>query len=228
MLRCAALVAGVVLLGGLGAARAADVDSTRAAAPAAPAAPDSASTGAAPTPAVPDSASAGAAPAPAAGDWAKPFEPEPAHERLRFYEGDWRFTMTHMLSGPEPTVSEGTAHCEAILGGRYFRMESKSVMGGAPFEGLGIFGYDSATGEHFNVWFDNASTGVLVSRGHLDEDETLLLTGKFADPRRGEVPYRMRTTVTGPDSYTIETFMTFPPSDREQKVMEAKYTRVKP
>lgn len=160
-------------------------------------------------------------------DWSHLAEPGPVHERMAYFVGDWRFHMSRVREGPEPEVSEGTVHCELILGGRYLRAETKSATGNALFEGLGISGYDNVTGEHFNLWLDNASTGVMISRGRMDEDETLLLTGEFADPNRGEVPYRMRTTVTGPDSYTLEMFMTFPPSDREQRVMEAKYTRVK-
>jgi len=179
-------------------------------------------------PAPPDSAHADSSKARSVAAEPSPNEPGTTHERLKYYVGDWRFKMTHMLDATSPQVSEGTAHCKPILGGRFFETVTKATMGNQPFEALTISGFDNVTGEYFSMWCDNTTTGTFLSRGRLDEDETLLLTGRFADPKLGEVPYRMRTTVTGPDSYMVEMFVTIAPSTEEQKVMEATYTRVKP
>jgi hypothetical protein len=71
-------------------------------------------------------------------------------------------------------------------------------------------------------------TGVMVSRGKEEADGRVVLTGTFAAPGGSEVPYRMITVPTGPDSYTFEMYMANPPSGEMERVMEAKYTRKKP
>ncbi|MFN8176914.1 MAG: DUF1579 family protein [bacterium] len=219
MSRFAGMVVGLIVGAAATTSPAADAPAPPAPAPGTPA-PGTPAPG---TPAAP------ALPAvPPAAKELDPSEPGPVHERLKFYVGDWHFTMTHMLNADEPQTSEGTAHCEPILGGRYLQTVTKATMGTLPFEALSLAGYDNVTGEHINVWIDNTGTGAFVSRGRLDEDETLLFTGRFADPKLGELPYQMRTTVTGPDSYTVEMSVIFPGSTEGRKVMEAKYTRVKP
>ena len=157
-------------------------------------------------------------------EWQKYMMPGEPHQELSYYVGDWTF-VNHMDMAGQTTTSEGSAHVEMMMGGRYLHAMHRSEMMGMPFEGAGITGYDNFTQEYFNVWFDSMGTGVMVSRGKKDADGNLTVRGTMPDPMQGEVSYRMVSTITGKDTYTYEMFASSP--DGETRVMEILYTRVK-
>jgi len=122
-------------------------------------------------------------------------------------------------------TTEGTAHAEMMLGGRFLHQVTHGQMMGMPFEGVGVTGYDNVEGKFFNVWFDNMGTGVMLSDGYPEADGSIVFTGSMTDPMRGEVKHRMIQRKTGPDSFVFEMYWVQP--EGNEKVMEITYTRVK-
>jgi hypothetical protein len=159
-------------------------------------------------------------------EWMEKYSmPGAEHKMLEYFAGEWTFKNKSFMGGTE-TVSDGTAHCEMAMGGRYLHATHKSVMEGMPFEGYGITGFDRVNGEYFNVWFDNMGTGYMEAHGAaLEKGKGFELTGLWDDPIMGEMDFRMRTEIHGDDSYTFRMYMS-PADGDEELAMEIKYTRV--
>jgi hypothetical protein len=159
-------------------------------------------------------------------EWQKYMNPGEAHQKMEYFVGDWKLVNTSWMMGPDqPMVSEGTMKAEMILGGRYLRSRTEGEMMGMPFEGISISGYDNVTKEWFNLWLDNMGTGVMISRGGYDENGDMVVTGIWPDPMMGEIPYRMVSRITGPDTYVFDMYTGA--GDDERHDMQVKYTRVK-
>ena len=153
--------------------------------------------------------------------------PGPAHQEMAKMSGSWKMEVTSwMAPGAPPQTSPGTATFTMIMGGRYLQQTVKSEFGGMPFEGLGIEGYDNATGEHFGTWFDSMGTGVMVSRGKCEVGATTCTyTASMVDPvTKKKTEIREVMTMQGPDKFT---FAMYGPDKggKEYKMMEIVYTR---
>lgn len=114
--------------------------------------------------------------------------PGKMHDMLAKKAGEWKGTIKlYMAPGAPPTVAEGTAVYEMILGGRYLQSKYTSNIMGMPMQGLGIDGYDNGKKKFFSTWYDNMGTGVLVMEGKYDEaTKTLHLEGSSFDPASGK------------------------------------------
>ena len=98
-------------------------------------------------------------------------------------------------------------------------------MMGMPFIGQGMTGYDNVTGKYWSTWTDSMSTGVMVSEGVCDAEQTCKFTGTFNDPiTQGPVTIRMISRRTSP---TTEVFEMYGPGDdgSEVKMMEITYSK---
>lgn len=157
-------------------------------------------------------------------EWMKYMMPGDPHKDLEFYAGHWKF-VNHVTMEGQDMTTEGTAHAEMMLGGRYLHQVTDGEMMGMPFQGVGVTGYDNVEKRYFNVWFDNMGTGLMVSDGQKKADGSIVFNGSMTDPMRGEVKHRMIQRKTGPDSFVFEMYMVQPEGD--ERVMEITYTRVK-
>ncbi len=170
--------------------------------------------------------SAGAAPDAAMMEaWMKAMTPGEQHKNLNFFVGEWNTENTMWMEGTQ-MVSKGKMHCEPALGGRYFISKHTGDMNGMPFEGMGVDGYDNVNGEYFSTWYDNMGTGVMVSKGTASADmKSYTYTGATKDCMTGKmIQHKMVSTITGPDSYKFEMWMT-PAGEKESKAMEMVLTR---
>ena len=173
-----------------------------------------------------------AAPDPAAiaGLWEKYATPGPEHRKLDAFVGKWEQAVTWWVyPGAEPSVSSGSVEYAWILDGRYLKGTYEGSFDGAPFKGLDMMGYDRFRGEYFAVWFDNMSTGVMVSRGQFDpRGRTLLMSGMVDDimSNQRDKPFRTTTTHQGKDTVVYEMF-TAGPDGREFQAMQVTSTRAK-
>ena len=153
--------------------------------------------------------------------------PGPEHQKLAKLAGKWKLQFTSwMAPGAPPQKSDGTAEFKTVLGGRYVQQEVKGDMGGQPFEGMGIMGFDNVTKERFATWTDSMSTGLMVMRGKCPTDAKKCTTkGHMSDAIAGkEVAYSETTTMTDDDHFTFE--LRGPGPDGKQfKMMEIVYTR---
>ena len=147
------------------------------------------------------------------------------HKKLDRWVGDWDATIK-MWTGPgKPTVSKGTVHYEWILGGRYVLGRWTGEVGGMPFQGMEIDGYDNAKGQYVSTWLDNMSTWPMTLTGRLLPDGSgMTYVGSSYDPMQKK-DVGVREEIRWPDDrhYTFEMFMTGTTPDgkpTEMKSME--------
>ncbi len=135
---------------------------------------------------LPRPASAQDTPAPSPG---APQMPDPAamlemakpgenHQLLAELAGSWDYTLKFWLAPDgKPTESGGKATRKAIMGGRYFLVESKGTammpgpdgkLHGLDFEGMSIEGYDNVKKKFVATWNDSMGTGIVLSEGTYD------------------------------------------------------------
>lgn len=93
-------------------------------------------------------------------------KPTPHHLALKAQEGTWDAVVKmYMEPGKPPAISKGVEVNTVVLGGFWLESTFKSEMGGMPFEGRGLFGFDSAAGKHVGTWVDSMSTGQAITTG---------------------------------------------------------------
>jgi len=154
--------------------------------------------------------------------------PGPMHELLKPMAGNWKTTAKSWLKpGAEPSVSEGTCESTWILGNRYLQSTYKGDMGGMPFEGWGLMGYDNQKQEFVSVWADNFGTGIAMSDGKADPSgKVLTMMTTMPDPQTGTpTPYKMVTKVADENQYMMS--MSSVKDGKEETEMEITYTRMK-
>lgn len=159
--------------------------------------------------------------------WQKAATPNENHQRLARFEGTWSFTSRWWSApGAEPMESTGSATYEMILGGRYLKEIVKSEWMDESFEGLGYTGYDNVKKVYVSTWFDNMSTGMMISEGSWDGgSNTFNWTGEYMDAMTGKLKkMRMVNRIEGSDKHVAEFYDTGP-DGKEYKSMELIYTR---
>jgi hypothetical protein len=158
--------------------------------------------------------------------WMKAATPGEQHKNLNFFVGDWKTQTTMWMEGTE-TKTEGTAHMEWAMDGRYVISKHSGSLMGMPFQGMGIDGYDNINSKYFSIWIDNMMTSYMTFDGTASPDgKTFTYKGSMKEPSGKMVHHKMVSTVTGPDSFKFEMFMS-PDNANEEKGMEILYTRVK-
>ena len=153
--------------------------------------------------------------------------PGPEHQKLAKMAGKWKLQVTAwMAPGAPPEKGEGTAEFTSVLGGRYLQQEVKGTMGGQPFEGRGIEGYDNVTRERFGTWADSMSTGLMVMRGKCAADtKTCTFKGTMPDAMAGKtVPVSETITYTDDDHFKFDLHGPGP-NGKTFKMIEIAYTR---
>ena len=153
--------------------------------------------------------------------------PGPVHEEMGKMSGKWKLDVTFWFSpGAPPQKSSADAEFKMVMGGRYLQQDVHGEMGGQPFEGLGIEGYDNVTKERFGTWFDNMSTGEMTTRGQCAAGaKTCTLKGMVSDAMAGKkVPIREVVTKIDDGHMKFETYG-LDASGKEFKTMEIMYTR---
>jgi hypothetical protein len=131
-----------------------------------------------------------------------------------------------MMPGAPPQKSDGTAEFRPILGGRYIEQEVHGSMGGQPFEGKGLEGYDNVAKEHFGTWVDNMSTGPMTMKGRCTSDgRKCAMAGKMSDAIAGKQVKVTSTTVMKDDNNFVMEMMGPGPDGKPFKTLELVYTR---
>jgi hypothetical protein len=172
---------------------------------------------------------------PAAGDaekammeaFARMGEVRAEHKQLKYFEGSWS-SKASMWMDPKapPQESKGDATIEAIYEGRYFSMKQTGDMGGQPFQGQGLWGFDNLRGKFFTTWIDSMSTGFWLSYGSYDAaKKTYTYHGDMPDPMQPSKTTKVRQVVHVVDDnhYTFEWHEMH--DGKEAKTMQIDYTR---
>ena len=158
--------------------------------------------------------------------WMDYMTPGDMHEMMAKSVGEWTYVSKYWMdpSAP-PTVSEGRAVYEMILGGRYLKSMSYSDVMGMPMEGMNILAYDKAQNEFYSFWIDNMGTGMTTARGKYDEKSKVCdMKGTMVDPMTGnEIEYRQTMKFIDDNNQLFEMYMI--DGDNEVKNMELIFTR---
>jgi hypothetical protein len=154
--------------------------------------------------------------------------PGPMQAVLTRDAGTWQ-GKSKMWMGPgaEATESVCTSTVTPMFDGRYVKVEIQGDMGGMPFNGFGIYGYDNVSERFQGSWIDNCGTGVMYGVGELSSDgDTLTWTYGYTCPiTNKKTTMREVETRTGPNTKTFQIFTTDPKSGKEYKMLDIAYTR---
>lgn len=154
--------------------------------------------------------------------------PGAQHKALEPFIGTWNAKVSYWMDPAAPaTEATGTMVNSWIYGNRYLQHKYEGDMGGMPFEGMGLWGYDVAAGKYIGIWLDSMSTSIQHSEGPAPKDgKTWTMASTSTDPMTGKPSVGEETvTLDGPDQHTMRMF-----EDRggkKVKTMEIVYTRKK-
>jgi len=126
-------------------------------------------------------------------------KPSAEHQKLQPLVGDWNFTLKMWMDPSQPPAElRGTVQRKWIMGGRFVQETVKGEFEGKPFEGLGLWGYDSGEKKFTTV----RACGLCgtVSSGHSDIDAA---GTKFVCATEGRCPLTGQT-IKGRDEVVIE------------------------
>jgi hypothetical protein len=101
-------------------------------------------------------------------------KPGPEHAMLAKDAGTWDATVTDYMSG-KPAVSKGV-DVRRMVGALWEVVDTTSEMGGKPFFGHGITGYDQDKKKFVGTWVDSMGTAISPWEGTYDA-ATKKLTG---------------------------------------------------
>lgn len=157
----------------------------------------------------------------------KAAEPGAAHKEMAKLVGKWKLEVTSWPApGAPPHKSAATAEFKTLMGGRYLQEEVHGDMGGTPFAGMGVSGYDNVTRERFLTWIDSMTTGPMVMRGKCAADaKKCTIKGPASDPIAGKrVTMTQTTTMVDDNKFTFEIHGPGP-RGKVFKMLEIVYTR---
>lgn len=151
--------------------------------------------------------------------------PGAPHKAMAATVGSYDLAIKSWSEGELAMEESGTAVRTMELDGRVLVEKVTSSMMGMPFTGYVMMGYDNVTGKYWSTWADSMSTGLMVSEGTCDAQQSCTFTGSWNDPiTEAPVTTRMTTSWTSP---TTQIFAMYGPGKdgKEVKMMEMTYTK---
>ena len=153
--------------------------------------------------------------------------PNTNHEVLKAFVGKWKANVKLLMDPKGPQEFEGTSQSQMIMDGRFLEQTFHATMMGQPYEGRGIWGYNNIRKEYTGLWFDNKSTGTMISSGKYDPASKILTEeGTMSCPGSEETKglYKAVTTIKDGNQYTYESYRK-DKDGKESKTMSITYTR---
>ncbi len=153
--------------------------------------------------------------------------PAQNHKLLDQLVGNYK-TTTKWWMGPDakPEVNKGMASKKWIMGGRFIQDEYKGKAMGKSFKGMGLMGYDNAANSYVTVWLDSASTGVMTSKGTVDESgKVFTFNGEYTCPITGEKRQTREVLRVVDNKTRVFEMFDKDPEGKEFKALEVTYTR---
>ena len=151
--------------------------------------------------------------------------PSAEHKVLERNIGTWDAALD-MGPGAEP--AKGAMVIERGPGGFTVVTHFNTDMGGMPFEGRGIDGYDPLKKKYVSVWVDSMAAAPMMMEGAWDEKaQTMTMFGEMLDMTTGKMAkHKLITKWTGNDQMDFTIFA--PGADgKETASLKIKYTRKK-
>jgi hypothetical protein len=150
------------------------------------------------------------------------------HTTLTTWAGDWNGAAT-IWRRPDTTAvfAQLKIVSQMTMAGRYLLSNISGKIEDTTFEAIGTLGYDNAKKVFVSTWIDNFGTGITELEGNWNNAEHQLeLKGKMIDPVSGrEAEARENIRAIDRDNQFLELILYPGDKNREQKLMEIKYTR---
>ena len=156
-------------------------------------------------------------------------KPGPEHARLAKDEGVWDATVEMMFGPPgsPATTAKGT-ETNRMLGGLWLVSDFESEMGGQPFHGRGVLGFDPARKRYVGTWVDSMTTSLATLEGSYDA-KTRTLAGVMETNEKGKKVRTRQTTEWRDDgSRVFSMYAPAGPKAKERLVMRITYVRREP
>jgi hypothetical protein len=142
------------------------------------------------------------------------------HEVLHNDVGDWDATVKCSES---PGEEKATERVSAICNGRWLWSDFEGRMGGTPFEGHGVVGYDPKQKQYVSFWLSSMCPTFSQTTGTFDAAKhAYTFQGKTVDPTGS--PMTIKETLTWKDDDTRVLQMEFKCPDKASN-MEITYKR---
>ncbi|MBK7642542.1 MAG: DUF1579 domain-containing protein [Planctomycetes bacterium] len=152
--------------------------------------------------------------------------PGAQHKALDAFVGTWDAKVTFWMDPKAPPMeSTGTMVNSWIYDGHYLEQKFEGDMGGMPFQGTGMWGFDVAAGKYVSTWFDSMSTSISVGSGPASKDgKTFLSEAINTNPITGEPSKGSEViTIVSPSEHKMEMFEMH--GDQKVKTMQIVYTK---
>ncbi len=136
-------------------------------------------------------------------------KPTPHHLSMNGAAGKWTTSSTFWMEpGAEPMKSTGTSSIELIMNGLFISEVTNADMFGMPWEGRGVFGYDTHKKKHIGTWFDSFGTYMMNFAGDCDGAcKVVSLYADYFDPMSGsQKRMKSMTTHVDADHMKVELF----------------------
>lgn len=160
--------------------------------------------------------------APAASAQPPSSKPAPELQRLKQLQGTWDATVK-MGQGE----SKGTMVYKMDVGGLWLVSNFKADLGGQPFQGRGLDGYDPIKKKYVGVWVDSMSPTMMLFEGNFDKTGKVFTQSGEGPGMDGKMTkYKSVTEMKGPDSMVF-TMSTPDQNGKEQTMLTITYTRKK-
>jgi hypothetical protein len=153
-------------------------------------------------------------------------KPGAEHAKLKALEGTWDAKIT-FWADPKAPPQEMTGKSEMkMVMDRYLSQQFSGDMGGMPFAGQGLVGYNNVLKKYQSTWIDNMSTGVIFGEGAPDKDGNLSFTLTSTDPLKGKnVKMKDVWKFEGDKKMVTEMWGPPPKGGKDYKMMVIEYTK---
>ena len=153
----------------------------------------------------------------------EPQTPGPEHAHLKGMVGNWDAVME--MGGQK---SKASVVYKSICSGMWIANEFESEVGGAPYQGHGMDGYDQLKKKFIGYWFDSMTSAPLAFEGNFDADHKVLtMTGTSPGQDGKPQKFRSTTEMKGPNQMSFKMFMTSVTDGKEELGFTIEYTRRK-
>ncbi len=153
----------------------------------------------------------------------EPQKPGPEHAHLKAMVGTWDAVME--MGGQK---SKATSIYKATCSGMWISSDFESELGGVPYQGHGMDGYDQLKKKFIGYWFDSMTSAPMAFEGTFDADHKVLtMTGTSPGPDGKPQKFRMTNEMKGPDQMSFKMFIANASDGNDELAFTIEYTRRK-
>lgn len=148
-------------------------------------------------------------------------------EALTVFAGSWTAKVKFQGEPGQPGMEgEGTETNTLAIGGKWILSDFKGTMGGNPFEGHGVIGYDPRKEKYVSCWADSWSNSLGLSEGTYDEkSKTFTFTMEEISPETGKPVQTRHSYEIRNNDEILMTFLVAGPEGKDIPVGTIEYKR---